>query len=194
MSDWRVKMIDALVEIGKGSGILAFEREKVLALMRQLADRERGKPEGQRTGFAYAMDNYAPKALEQLLTRVSNAWGTPPPAMPELAVAPSQPTVTPRLASHGMVCTIAVKMKKQPKPPAEFAASMQAELNRIFENDSVAAIQQAVHVHDEWWDLLVSYQLHLAKIYEAVFKYPDVQDAVTKPAADFGKRTIATMR
>lgn len=102
------------------------------------------------------------------------------------------PTGSMNSAQHGtheMSCVVACRVRG----PAEGAAS---RLNAFLQTKPAigARITEGVKIHDRWVDMKLVYTVNLAEIYEVILESTDIEDAVTKPLADFGRRTVATVQ
>jgi len=100
------------------------------------------------------------------------------------------PATTP---AHTARCCIAIRLKDLPSRNLDKGVVTET-LHRyvVGETRFGAVIKDAVKLHDDWWDLLVEYSIHIAGVYEVLLAHEWIHDGVAKPAADFGIRTSAT--
>lgn len=181
--DWRDKMISTLVHIGTDRGIVPFNQDKVMDLMEELGNLERGKPEQYRVGFAYALDSYELKGITQILNTAKSQW---PDVLPELIQVEKKPEGS----IHKNECVVSVKLEN----PCD-AGSLATTINNyllasIDYFDAIVVL--CTENHDMWYDILIRYSTRLSKIYELLREVPWIKNVVTKSSRDFGKRTVAT--
>lgn len=183
--DWRDTLQEQFILRAVDRGIKVWDEDQVLELFTDIADSERGKPEKDRIGCAYAIDNWKPNTMVSFMKKLKLAWDS-------ISSRPVRiQSVLPPSSTHSMMCTLSMKLNKKltkEQIKEQFHSFLVAETG--FECN----VEDVCHIVDDWWDLLITYSIHLNSIYEKVFEQDLVSDLVTKPSADFGKKTLANVR
>lgn len=121
----------------------------------------------------------------------------------DLSTAPENPPPPPPSAGRP------VKQGKAPSfsPASEFRMAVSLKLNTepdpqngvvtqefhhylVEETNFGASVDDSCQLDGKWYDLLLTYSIHWAPVFEALRKHRWVEDAYTKPAADFGEATL----
>ena len=181
--DWRISAANVLVSIAHSQNMLVFRENELRLLVEQLAARERSILESRRVGFAYIQDTYSPSGMTRFLGQVRKVWTVPviqSPAPPESA--------------HQLQCVLSVHLDKDTYDQSQLQATFQDYFVKSLPGLFECAVADVQRVQAGWYDLLINYSTGLVQIYELVLQPAWVLDAVTKPAQDFGKYTIAMVR
>lgn len=206
--DWRQNVVDQLVEIGVGEGILPYDEDKVMDLLKRLAKIDQKKFLSDRVGFYYITSTYSQKGLSGILKRVSLAW----PSGPAFKVTEDAPvsigetqeesisqtrtfqTPAPAFSAHKNECVVSLNLDDSSYDPRALRETLQGYMVDSLEELFSCAVVNVRKVHDNWFDIWIRYSAGLAQIYGLLIAPSWVKDGVTKPVSDFGKRTMATVR
>jgi hypothetical protein len=202
MHPWRVEFIKKLVGKAKARGYERFDYATIRNFLDECAEIDRGREPKQRSGASWVLDNTTDRGIQMMMNQIKILW----PECPAVSEAtplfdkPKQPIIQPADPDESFAeklgrpevfleCVISVKMKPGNKldlPAVQEYLSQRELLKRI-----TYQAHRCIHVVERWFDIHVSYETGLAKIYDALSEYPGVEDAVSKPLADFGRKTSA---
>jgi hypothetical protein len=211
VNNWRDRLIDHVIGKAKANGYDTYSYDVARNTLDELAAYDHGKEREHRTGANYFLHDPQYKASDRsitmLLNQVQSRWSQVPakvekprPLIEKIegnghlngtANDPDELTIQ-RLGEteQFLECTISLKMKLNQELDLE---SWTAWLKQKTANRIRFKLHRGMMI-GEWCDLHISYATHLAKLYDALLSHPSVTDAVTKPLADFGRKTVANMR
>lgn len=176
-TNWQIVLAQTVAEIGHAQCLGVFDKYSVQALISRIAALESALPDYRKLGCERILQ-LAESGQETFIDRVYNSWKGP------WEKQMSEPTPNPRKKQ----CVIAIRTSQ-----VYSAQQIHDALSPHFA-DWPVTIHRVTHIHDLWYDLHVFYDAYIAQFWGELTRTEWIEDAVTKPASDFGKRTIATIR
>lgn len=184
--DWRTNAAISTVELCKGEGISRYNEEDVLFLLKTAANIERPRPEHRRVGYAYVLDQYSDTGLSKFLNLVESKWSSVP--MPENYDHQYR-------EAFPLACVFSLQLNKDSYQPETVASLLENYLKSSIPTPAVE-ITKSKKVFGSWYDFVFEYTKNenLSVLYSLLTRVDWVQDVVSKPLSEFGKRSIAMMR
>ena len=193
MADWRQALVDKIVELAKAEGMVALEQDRVMAIIKKMAEIEKPLAKAQRLGAIYVFENYTDRGWARMWGLIGEGLRS----SPDHSVAASSGHVLydeklclqEELSGEAfkMQCTIAIKWKGVQDIKVVFNLMQTLLISQIGFD---AVISRVASLGNTWFDLGIKYNKRLQEVYSKVFESPFVLDAVTKPVSTFGKRTV----
>jgi hypothetical protein len=202
-TEWRQNLITEIISIAKTKGGGAkYSYDLARNTLDYLAEIDRGKEPKQRIGANWFLNDYkaSDRAIRMLMNEVNKNWSDVGPKQENIEDPQTRVEISSEVPDFSKIavndyflqCVISIRLKQGKKLGINEVRDWISKHQKSFRINH--KVQDCIEVVDRWCDIKISYSMHLAKIYDALFDHPDVEDVITKPTNDFGRRTIAYKR
>lgn len=212
IAEWRLKLIDSIIGRAKADGHSVYSWEVARNTLDELAEIDKTREKKNRVSANYFLNEFkaTDRAIQVLLGQVRDRWAEVGPTklqpmpliekieqtqpLPDQAKNDPDEVLADKLGDINLFyeCVIAIRVVAgnafQKEDIENYLNTIQSLVGVKFR------LVKLLPVVDRWVDIHIAYKKHLAKIYDALHNNPLVEDAITKPLADFGRKTIAYKR